>query len=76
MRERLGADVQDRSDEDVGAGDQGVEAVVEGERVDALDDGLDLLLGRLASEKSSDLLTLSGEGSFCVMIVSALIDRQ
>ena len=62
--------MQNRGYEDVGAGYERVEVVVQGERVNALDDGLNFFLGRLASEKSGDLLALGGEGGFCDVLVS------
>lgn len=72
----LAADVEDRGDKDVGAGYQRVEVVVEGERVDALDDGLDLVVGCFFLEERGDLAALGGEGGVCWENQSARHSRK
>jgi MOSC domain-containing protein YiiM len=53
--------MQNTGDEDVCAGYQGVNLTVYGLGLDALDDGLNFLIGGFALEKASNLAALCGE---------------
>jgi hypothetical protein len=65
VRQRLAADVQDTGDEDVGARHERVDLAVDGLGLNALDDGVDLLVGRFALEEAGDLAAFCCKGGVC-----------
>jgi hypothetical protein len=66
VTEGFGAHPAHGCHEDICAGDDGVDGMVGGLGLNAVDDGLEVLVWGFAPQESADFLTFFGEGGACV----------